>query len=98
MNIFSGTINASSPANALATTSTAEVVAANNNRQGLIITNLSTGTVYLGLGADAVLKSGIVLLPEGGAWAMSEYEFYNGAINAIAHATGSILSIQEFTR
>ncbi len=98
-NILTGPINASAPINTLVGVASAQAVAANNNRQGLVLTNISDGTIYLGLdGNSAVLNSGIVLLPSGGAWSMDEYSFNSSAVTAIAHSAGSILTIQEFIR
>ena len=94
-----GTINASPPTNVLIGTSNAQVVAENLNRQGLIVTNLSNSTMYLGLmDMTATLHAGIVLIPNGGTWTMDEYNYNNSKINAIAHSSGNILSIQEFIR
>lgn len=86
----------SAPAAATAGTSSAQVVAANANRKGLVITNISSNTVYFGLGATAALLSGIRLNPNS-IWYMDEFSFTTGAINAIASAASSNLSIQEFS-
>ena len=53
--------------------------------------------MYIGFGINAaLLRGGIALLPDGGAWAMSEFEFTKEKVTAIAHSSGSILGIQEF--
>jgi len=65
------------------------------NRKGLTLVNTSGNTISLGLGAAAVLNSGITLLA-GSSWSMDEYSFNLGAINAIASGAGSNLAIQEF--
>ena len=98
-NFFTGQINASAPANTLVLSSTDAVVAANNDRVGLVITNLSSGTVYLGLGGrEAVLNKGIALTPNGGTWTMDEYTFNNQKVQGIGNTTNSIVAVQEFTR
>ena len=98
-NFFTGQINASAPANTLVLSSTDAVVAANNDRVGLVITNLSSGTVYLGLGGrEAVLNKGITLTPNGGTWTMDEYTFNNQKVQGIGNTNNSIVAIQEFTR
>lgn len=98
-NLLTGTINASAPTNILVGVASAQAVAANNDRQGLVLVNISGSTMYLGLqGATAVLNSGFTILPNGGTWTMEEYSYSNGQINAIAHSAGNILCIQEFVR
>jgi len=98
-NIHSFPINASAPSNVKVGTSSGTVLAANNDRMGLILTNISTGTMYLGLaGNAAVLNSGIVLGANGGSWTMDEFNFNNEIIKGIAHAANSILAIQQFVR
>lgn len=73
----------------------ASLVASNANRKGLIIQNLSANIIYLGLGATAVLNSGITLYP-GGVYEMTEFDFATSAVNAIATGASSTVSIQEF--
>ena len=98
-NFFTGQINASAPANTLVLNSTDTIIAANNDRVGLVITNLSSSTMYLGLGGrEAVLNKGIVLTPNGGVWTMDEYTFNNQKIQGIANTTNSVVAVQEFIR
>lgn len=98
-NFHVGTINASGPTNALAGSSSGLLISENNNRVGLVVTNLSTSTIYLGLqGASATLHAGIALNPSGGTWVMDEYSFHTGQINVVAHSAGNIVSLQEFIR
>jgi hypothetical protein len=98
-NYHTGTINASAPTQVAVGIASGTVVAQNLDRQGLVLTNLSSGTIYLGLaGNTAVLGSGIVLSANGGVWTMDEYNYNNEAITAIAHAAGSALAVQEFIR
>jgi hypothetical protein len=84
------------PTQASVGTSSALVVAANANRTGLVLTNLSNKTISLGLAATAVLSSGIVLAP-GTTWIMDAFTFVTGAINAISTGAASILAIQELS-
>ena len=97
-NLLSGTISAASPKTVAVGTTSGEAVPANNNRVGLIMSNLSTGTVYLGLsGLAATLNAGIVLLPSGGTtWSMDDYTYNKDQVNAIAHAAGATVAFQEF--
>ena len=89
-------LTASSPTTASVGITSAQVVASNANRKGLVIVNLSSNTVSFGIGANpAVLNSGITLAPNG-VWNMSEYDYNTSAINAIASGASSTISIQEF--
>ena len=75
----------------------AEAVALNANRKGLVIVNLSYNTISIGFGANpAVLNSGITLTQLGSVYQMSEYDFTTLSINCIASSAGSVISIQEF--
>jgi len=91
-----GALTASSPTAATVGTSTAEAVASNSSRQGLVLTNTSNNTISFGIGAAAVLNSGITLPPKS-VWVMDEFTFATGAVNAIASSASSNLAIQEFT-
>lgn len=89
-------LTASSPTAASVTTSSGAAVAANASRKGLILTNTSTTEkISFGIGAAAVLNSGITLTPYG-VWVMDAYTFTTAAINAIASAAAN-LAIQELT-
>lgn len=83
-----------SPATASVSTSSAQVVAANASRTGLVITNVGAANVYFGLGAAAINNGGIALLP-GGTWVMDRYTFSTLVVNAIC-ASSATLAIQEF--
>lgn len=89
-------LTASSPTFATVGITSASAVAANSSRKGLVLINTSNNTISLGLGATAVLSSGITLTP-GGVWEMDENTFTTAAINAIASAASSNLAIQEYT-
>jgi hypothetical protein len=58
--------------------------------------NTSANQISLGIGAPAVLNSGITLNANGGAWSMDEYSFAIVAVNAIASGASSNLAVQEF--
>lgn len=85
------------PTSATATTTSAQIVAANANRKGLVITNVSNNRVSLGLsGNAAILNNGITLYP-GGIFVMDPFTFDVGAVMAIASAASSGIAIQEFS-
>lgn len=90
-------LTAATPTTATVGTSSAQIVATNSLRKGLIVTNLSNNVISIGIGTTAVLNSGITLTAYGSVWQESEYDFVTGAINAIASVASSIISIQEFT-
>lgn len=84
---------------AVATTSTA-VVAANTQRQYLLLINDSDAVIYLKLGAAAVANQGIRLNANGGSLEMSGPmgNIYQGAINGIhAGAATKNLLVSEGT-
>ena len=86
----------SSPTAASVGVASAQVVAANANRKGLVLVNTSTARISLGFGAAAVLDSGITLYPQG-SFQMDIATFDLGAVNAIASAATSNLAIQEYS-
>ncbi len=81
----------------VAVTTDAQILAGAATRAGLVIVNIGSKNVYLGLGATAVVNSGITLMAGGGTWVMDDRTFYTGAIRAIADTGGSTLSLQQFT-
>mgnify|MGYP003393094264 CR=1 FL=1 len=89
-------LTASSPTAATVGVASAQAVASNANRKGLVLVNTSVNTISIAFGATAVLNSGITLQP-GGTFEMDEWIFSTAAINAIASAASSNLAIQEFT-
>lgn len=97
-NVLTGSILASAPTQTSVGVASAQLVAYNAQRVGLIVTNISTGTVYLGVGVSnaAVVGSGIVLTSNGGSWAMDEYTYTVEQINAIAHVAATSVAVQEF--
>jgi hypothetical protein len=70
------------------------VLGANTARTGLVLTNVSNSVISIGLGAAAVLNSGITLNPNG-VWVMDAFTFVTTAINAIAASASSALAVQE---
>lgn len=80
------------------TTSTGEAAAANTSRTYLALINDSDATIYVKLGADAVLNQGIRLNANGGSYEMSDAigNLYTGAVNAIHGSTGNkVLLVTE---
>lgn len=88
-------LTGNSPTYATVGVSSAQALASNSSRKGLILTNTSTGNISLGFGATAVLNSGITLYP-GGVFFMDEYMYTTAAVNAIAANASSNLAIQEW--
>ncbi len=97
VNVARAPLTASSPAAAAVGVASAQVVASNTSRTGLVLVNTSTAYISLGIGTAAVLYSGITLNPAGGTFEMDSFMFFTGAVTAIASAAASNLSIQEFT-
>ena len=91
-----GSISGSAPTQIDVDTASKTVVAENYSRSGLVLTNLSTGTIYLGFNNPAAIGSGIALNASGGVWSMDNYTCSKEPITAIAHADNSLLAIQEF--
>lgn len=89
-------LNAAAPGTSTVGVASGLIVAANAARKGLVIVNVSINKVCLGFGSAAVLNSGITLYP-GGTYVMDEYMFDLGAVNAIASAASSVISIQEYS-
>lgn len=85
----------SAPTAASVGVTSAQILAANASRKGLILVNTSDNRISLGFGSPAVLDSGATLYPQG-AFNMAEYDFDLSAVNAIASVAGSNISIQEY--
>lgn len=83
------------PNNATIGTSSGQIIAANANRRGLTICNLSSNRLFLGLGTAALSAKGICIQP-GWTWEMEAHNFTTAAINGLASGAGSIISYQEF--
>ena len=87
---------AESPTSASVGVASGQLLAANTSRMGLTLVNTSVNTISIGIGATAVLNSGITLNASGGTWVMDEVTFSTAAINAIAGAASSNIAIQQF--
>ena len=76
---------------------TTEALASNANRLYALLENDSNETIYLKLGAAAVLNQGIRLNANGGSYEMSKLlgNLYTGAINAICATGGKTLLVLE---
>lgn len=74
----------------------ATAVAANANRKGLVLTNVSNARISLAFGTTAVLNNGVTLYP-GGVYVMDDFLFTVGTVTAIASVASSSLAIQEYT-
>ena len=99
---ITGTVNSKTPLTALTPTfatvglTSSLVLSANANRKSVVFVNTSSNNISFGIGTnDAVLYSGITLVPNG-VWESDEYSYITSAINAIASGALSNLSIQEF--
>lgn len=84
----------SSPTFATVGTSSGQILPSTPFRRGLILTNTSKNRISIGLGAAAVLNSGITLDPSG-VWVMDAFNSIITAVFAIADKSGSNLAIQE---
>lgn len=76
-------------------TSSVEVLAANTLRQGAALVNDSANKIYLGIRNAAVLNKGIFLAAGGGSYEINSTNLTLDAINAIADAASSNLTVQE---
>jgi len=88
-------LTANTPTFATVGVTSAQVLAANTSRKGLILINTSTGNISIGFGSTAVLNSGVTLYPNG-TFFMDEYMYTTSAITAIAANASSNLAIQEW--
>lgn len=90
-------LTASAPASASVGTTSAQAVAANAGRKGLVLVNRSNAVISIAFGASAaVVDDGITLEPMGGSFTMTKDTFTTAAVNAIAGSAASKLAIQEF--
>lgn len=89
-------LTAGTPTFATVGVTSAQVIAANTSRKGLVFVNTSANNISFGIGTAAVLNRGITLTPNG-VWDADEYTYVTSAINAIAAGASSNLTIQEFT-
>jgi hypothetical protein len=89
-------ISPAAPTFATVGTSSAQAVAQNNNRKGLILTNTSANIIYLGFDSAAVVGRGVVLFPNG-VYCMGTYDFTTLAVLAIATGASSNMAVQEYS-
>jgi len=85
------------PAFATVGVASAEVLAENKQRRGVVFVNDSANQIYLGVGAAAVVGSGIRLNANGGAYEINGDNLTTQDIRAIATAASSNLTIMEAT-
>jgi hypothetical protein len=85
---------APAPATVSVTSTSSIVIPANANRKGLVIVNIGDVDVFFGIGATALINSGITLVPNG-TWVMDVNTFTKDALHAICSAT-STLSYQDY--
>lgn len=86
---------ANAPASATVGTSSAQALAANPQRAGLVLTNTSANVISIAFGQAAVAGKGITL-PAGAAFTMTTETASTDAVFAIATVASSNLAIQEF--
>ena len=85
------TVSSATSSSVTVGTASTSVVAANADRQELIIVNASDTDIFLKLGTGAALNSGIYL-KVGGAFVTSKY---TGEVTAISSAADKILTVTE---
>lgn len=97
LNINTGLNTANSVLNTFATiglTSTL-VLAANSQRRWLFLVNDSDENIYVSLGSAAVVGSGILLTPGGGALTLDTASMFAGDVYAICASGGKNLTVSE---
>ena len=88
---------AGAPTYATVGAASAEAVAAGATRRRLILINDSDSVIYLGIGAAAVVGSGIRLNAAGGSYTMGPGDNVTAAIYAISGGAAKNLCVQAFT-
>lgn len=92
------TLTFKAPATVNVTDTSAIIVAANNRREYLCITNLTAESIFIAIGNDAVLNSGLPILSAGASFEMLKHECLSQeAVYAIHADTGTdkACAIQE---
>lgn len=85
------------PATVAVGVASGQVVAANANRKGLVISNgHATQVLSIAFGATAVLNSGIVIRP-GVTWTMTPDTYTTAVVNGIGSGAATTTGVQEFT-
>ncbi len=72
------------------------VMPANLARTGCSIVNISDTIIFLQIGMDAALNSGIPIYPNGGAFEMGKDTLRKGAIFAISAVTTKLVAATEW--
>jgi hypothetical protein len=91
------TMTWAAPTNATVGVASGAVLAANASRKGAIIVNDSNRVIYLGIGAAAVVGSGIRLNANGGSYEISALNLSTQVINGIASVAGNNVTVHEAT-
>ena len=92
------TITYAAPATVNVGVATTQIIAANTARRHLIIVNDSDTTIFLGVGAAAVLHSGIRINAAGGAFTMDRQNLSTVAVNGIHEGVGNkAVTVHEAT-
>lgn len=95
--VVAGSRSGAVPTNVTVGVASAEAVALNASRRGLLLRNISTSSqrISLAFAAAAVLDSGITLYP-GDTFYMDAFDFTTDDIRAIASAASAKLAVQEY--
>jgi len=72
------------------------IINANKKRQSLVITNVGSYPLFIGIGQSAVANNGIYLVNNGGCWEMNYNTFSTQKIFGIGIGGVTTVSIQEF--
>ncbi len=72
------------------------IMAANKQRTGCSIVNVSDTLIFLQIGFDAAVNAGIPLYPNGGAFEMGKDTLRKGAIFGISSVTTKIVAATEW--
>lgn len=95
--VFTTTVTAAAPLQVAVGVASATAVPQNLFRVGMLLTNISDGTMYLAFGVNtAVIGHGVTLLARGGNFSMDDYMYTKESVQAIAHVAGATLTVQEF--
>lgn len=82
------TVSTATPAALASAATSAQLLAANASRKGLLVTNTDANTLYLKYGATASATDFTVAIPTGAYWEMPQ-PIYTGRIDVIWAADGS---------
>ncbi len=91
--------SANAPANYTATNSSTTMLAVNEKRQGLVITNIGDKKIYLAFGSHAAVKNkGIFLDKKTGVFGIDATMCCKLPVQVITENGTSTVAIQEFER